>query len=165
MTLLSLGFPLPPGPGVPPPAAAPAPLFWEGGEPAEEEGDLSNATTGSESDGAGDALSPGTPGAPRRGSSHKAPMPHPQIPRAPHPKAAQGLCSSRGPTATEPLTSRRGARGQARTGGRAVWPDRSPVARQRYCGARLLMEHGPVFLNFGLGGKFPPITPQAFKPL
>ena len=89
----------------------------------------------------------------------------PQIPRGHHPKAAQGLCSSRGRTATEPLTRRRGAFGPGAHGGRAIWPDRSPMARQRFCGARLLMEHGPVFLNFGLGGKFPPITPQAFKPL
>ena len=38
------------------------------------------------------------------------------------------------------------------------------MARQRFCGARLLMERAPVFLNFGLGGKFSPITPQALKP-
>ena len=82
----------------------------------------------------------------------------------PHPKAARGLCSNSWPTATETLTRRRGAIGPGAHGGRAIWPDRSPMARQRFCGARLLMEHGPVFLNFGLGGKFPPITPQAFKP-
>ena len=50
----------------------------------------------------------------------------PPIPFGHHPKAAQGLCSNSWPTATEPLTSHRGARGQARTGGRAVWPERSP---------------------------------------
>ena len=75
----------------------------------------------------------------------------PQIPRGHHPKAAQGLCSSRGRTATEPLTRRRGARGPGAREGRAVWPERSPMPRQRFCGARLLVERGPVFLNPGVG--------------
>ena len=75
----------------------------------------------------------------------------PQIPCGHHPKAAQGLCSSRGRTAAEPLTSRRGARGPGAREGRAVWPERSPMPRQRFCGARLLVERGPVFLTSGGG--------------
>ena len=114
------------------------------------------------------ALEQPYPPGPRRPLGMKAPMEllcrTPQIPRGHHLKAAQGLCSNRGRTATEPLTSRRGARGPGAREGRAVWPERSPMARQRFCGARLLMERAPVFLNFGLGGKFPPITPQALKP-
>ena len=107
------------------------------------------------------------PPGPRGGLGMKAAIKLPchitQIPRGHHPKPARGLYSNSGQTATETLTRHRGTIGPGAHGGRAIWPDRSPMGRQRFCGARLLMERGLVFLNFGVGGKFSPIKPQALK--
>ena len=73
------------------------------------------------------------------------------IPFGHHPKAAQGLYSNSWPTATEPLTTRRGAIGPNGTREGGVWPDRSPTGRQRFCDACLLIERGPVSLTSGGG--------------